>query len=250
MNFSAAGEKSWITRNLKPALARAHEHPKLYGGDLGWGPHSSRYLKDLASGPAAQNLDGIAWHCYFGAPGVMSDFHAEYPRLPELVDECSPGGPTPTPTSEVVIASMRNWAGTVALWNLALDQHGGPVQPPNRGCPRCLGLATINQRSGAISLTRSYYQLGQASTFVRPGAERIASTHFVTYSYPHSYASVVSHGLDDVAFRNPDGTIVLVAYNNSAAAIRFAVAWRARTFTYQLPPRATVTFVWNQTHPS
>jgi glucosylceramidase len=250
MNFSAASEKNWITHDLTPALAKAHEHPSLYAGDLGWGPHSTRYLKDLASGPAAYNLDGIAWHCYFGAPSVMSDFHAEYPRLRELVDECSPGGPSPTPTTEIVIASMRHWASIVALWNLALDQHGGPVQPPNRGCPRCLGLATINEHSGEISLTRSYYQLGQASAFVKPGAQRIASTHFVTYSYPHTYASVVSPGLDDVAFRNPDGAIVLVAYNNSATAIRFGVTWQARTFTHELPPQATVTFVWNQTHPS
>lgn len=246
MNFSAANEKDWITHDLVPALASAGEHPNLYAGDLGWGPHSTRYLEDLLRGPVARNLSAVAWHCYFGAPGVMSEFHARYPQLRELVDECSPGGPTPTPTTEVVIASMRNWASLVALWNLALDEHGGPVQPPNHGCPHCLGLATINQQSGAVSLTRSYYELGQASAFVRPGAQRVASRHFVTYRYPHTYASVVSPGLDDVAFRNPDGSIVLVAYNNSSSATRFGVSWRARTFTYTLPPQATVTFVWNQ----
>jgi Glycosyl hydrolase family 30 beta sandwich domain len=33
-------------------------------------------------------------------------------------------------------------------------------------------------------------------------------------------------GLDDVAFKNPDGSKILLAYNNSPRPIRFAVAWK------------------------
>jgi glucosylceramidase len=97
-----------------------------------------------------------------------------------------------------------------------------------------------------VSLTRSYYQLGQASSFVRPGAQRIASTHFVSYVYPHSGVNVVTPGLDDVAFRNPDGSIVLIAYDNAAVAARFAIAWRGRALRYELAPGAMATFVWNR----
>jgi glucosylceramidase len=56
----------------------------------------------------------------------------------------------------------------------------------------------------------------------------------------------ITPGLDDVAFRNPDGSLVLVAYNNSTSAIRFAVDWRARALRYELPARAMVTLVWNR----
>ena len=245
LNFSAASEADWIAGDLEPALASAGLHPKLYAGDLGWGPNSNPFMSTAIFGRAAGALSGISWHCYFGAPGVMNEFRQAAPRLDQIVDECSPGGTSPTPTSEIVIASLRDWASTVALWNLALDPQGGPVQIPNHGCPACVGLATINE-DGAVSLTRSYYQLGQASAFVDPGALRIASGHFVSYTYPHPGVNVVTPGLDDVAFRNPDGSLVLVAYDNSTVATRFAVAWRGRALGYDLPPGAMVTFVWNR----
>jgi glucosylceramidase len=246
LNLPANVEGSWIAHDLEPALAAAGLHPKVYGGDLGWGPNTRAYMRTDVLGPASRALTGISWHCYFGAPGVMDALRQAAPRLEQIVDECSPGLITPTPTSEIVIASLRNWASTVALWNLALDPHGGPVQVPNHGCPGCVGLARIDERSGAVAETRAYYQLGQASAFIAPGAQRIASTHFVSYVYPRAGVNVVTPGLDDVAVRNPDGSIVLVAYDNAPSAVHFAVRWRARELSYALQPGAMVTLVWNR----
>jgi glucosylceramidase len=246
MAFPAAREANWISHYLRPALARVGEHPLIFGGDLGWGPDSTAYVSAVADGSAAGALSGLAWHCYFGAPGVMSRFHRAHPGLDEILDECSPGGPSPTPTSEIVIASLRQWASAVILWNFALDRHGGPVEPPDRGCPACIGLITIDERTRSAWPTRSYYQLGQASEFVAPGARRIASNHFVSYRYPHVRGSVVTPGLDDVAFHNPDGSLVLIAYNGAPTAEAFAVRWRTRSFSYKLAPGAMVTFLWNR----
>lgn len=145
-----------------------------------------------------------------------------------------------------MISSLRNWATTVALWNLALDRTGGPAELPNHGCMGCQGLAMIDLKTGRARLEHSYYELGQASAFLAPGAQRIASRHFVSYRYPRSGRNVVSAGLDDVALRNPDGSLVLIAYDNAQHPIRFAVAWRGRAFRYELAPGATVTFVWNR----
>ncbi|MFZ1995285.1 MAG: glycoside hydrolase family 30 beta sandwich domain-containing protein [Solirubrobacteraceae bacterium] len=246
LNLSANAEGTWIAHDLEPALAAAGLHPKVYGGDLGWGPNTSPYMRTDVLGPAGSALSGISWHCYFGAPGVMDALRQAAPRLEQIVDECSPGLITPTPTSEIVIASLRSWASTVALWNLALDPQGGPVQVPNHGCPGCVGLARIDERSGAVAETRAYYQLGQASAFIAPGARRVASTHFVSYVYARAGGSVVTPGLDDVAVRNPDGSIVLVAYDNAPSAVHFAVRWRARELSYALQPGAMATFVWNR----
>ncbi len=246
MSFPASSEAAWIVHDLRPALAAARMHPEIYAGDLGWAASSDPYVGNELLGPAAGAFSGVAWHCYFGAPGVMAAFHRADPRLDEIVDECSPGGISPTPMSEIAISSLRNWASSVALWNLALDPKGGPVQRPNHGCPGCEGLATIDEASKNVVLGRSYYQLGQASAFIDPGARRIASTNFVTYSFPRRGVNVASPGLDDVAFRNPDGSIVLVAYDNGTEARRFAIRWRGRQLAYTLPARATATFVWNR----
>ncbi|MGZ4243712.1 MAG: glycoside hydrolase family 30 protein [Solirubrobacteraceae bacterium] len=246
LNLSAGSEGVWIAHDLEPALAAAGLHTRIYGGDLGWGPHNNGYMTTDITGPAGRALSGISWHCYFGAPSVMDQFRRAAPDLDQIVDECSPGLITPTPTAEIVIGSLREWASTVALWNLALDPQGGPVQVPNHGCPGCVGLARIDERTGAVSLTRSYYQLGQASAFIIPGAQRIASTHFVSYVYPRAGVNVVTPGLDDVALRNPDGSLVLVAYDNAPFTVRFAVRWRGRALSYALAPGSMATLQWNR----
>ncbi|MDQ2760006.1 MAG: glucosylceramidase [Actinomycetota bacterium] len=243
LELPESSEAKWLAHDLEPALGAARLHPEIYGNDYGWGPRGTAYAKALASGAAARTLNGIAWHCYFGTPAQMSEMHREAPRLDEIVDECSPGI-IPFPISEAVIGSVRNWAGTVALWNLALDPHGGPVQPPNGGCHSCTALASVDERTGAISLGLNYFQLGQASAFVRPGALRIESNHFVSYRYKRPGANLVTSGLDDVAFLNPDGSRVLLAYDNSSSAISFAVQWRGQSLTYTLAAKAMVTLKW------
>ena len=79
------------------------------------------------------------------------------------------------------------------------------------------------------------------------GADRVASTHFVSYTYTKPGVNFVSAGLDDVAFVNPDGTRVLIAYNNSSRAIPFAVSWHGEYFTHTLPARGMATFRWDST---
>ena len=240
MNFPAPSEAQWITQNLEPSLQAAGLHPRVYGGDEGWGLPS--YPSALLSSQAAGALAGIAWHCYGGLPTAMSAGHAQAPGADQIVTECSKGI-VPYPVPEVLIGSLRNWASVVTLWNLALDPAGGPVQPPNYGCPHCTGDVTINESTQTVSFRLSYFQMGQVSAFVQPGAVHVGSNSFVSYqTNPHH--NPASPGLDDVAFVNPDGTRVLVAYNNSNSPIRFGVSWNGRGFRYSLPAKATVTFSW------
>jgi glucosylceramidase len=145
----------------------------------------------------------------------------------------------------VLIGSLRNWSSVVTLWNLALDPAGGPVQPPNYGCHGCTGEVTIDESTQTVSFRLAYFQLGQVSAFVAPGATRIGSNSFVSYQ-SGSAGATAAPGLDDVAFLNPDGSHVLVAYNNSASAIRFAVHWKGQGFAYSLPGKAMVTFRWRR----
>jgi glucosylceramidase len=208
--------------------------------DSGWS--AAAYADELASTQAAGALAGIAWHCYSGVPTVMSALHAAAPTLDQLVTECAPNL-TPYPTPEILIGAIRNGASAVSLWNVALDPSGGPVQPPNAGCAGCSGLVTISERTHSVTFNLDYYQLGQVGAFLEPGAVRIASTAFVNYQQSPS-ALGATPGLDDVAFVNPNGSHVVVAYDNSPATITFSVQWNGHSFTYSLPPWTTVTFRW------
>ena len=243
MMMSPANEGQFVADDLAPALRAAHLHTEIYGYDSNWATVSQHFALSIAKGPAAPDLTGMSTHCYSGEPTFMSTLHARYPNLDELVSECAMGrhrlGFT---TSEVEISSFRNWASALNLWNIALNPKGGPVQPPNDGCRSCTGLVTI---AGPHSVTynRDFYQLGQFSKYVQPGAVRIASNNFVIYT-PSFTGNIATDGLDDVAFLNPDHSRVLLAYDNSPTPNSFAVEDQGYFFTYKLQPGETATFIW------
>jgi glucosylceramidase len=92
-------------------------------------------------------------------------------------------------------------------------------------------VVTIDSRSGAVTRNPEYYALGHASRFVRPGAWRVASDSR-------------DGGIETVAWVNPDGTRVLLAFNAGADAAHFAVQDAGRHFAYLLPANAAATFRW------
>ena len=240
LTLPEADEAKFISQNLHPALAAAGLHPKIYANDLSW--DALAYADPLALGPAASDLSGIAWHCYFGLPSVMSELHRAAPGLDQIVDECSPEI-EPFGTPDFLISALRNWATVAAVWNVALDPQGGPKQAAN-GCPGCNGLVTLNEQARTLRFGPEYFQLGQVSAFVQPGAARIDSPNLVSYGASSANRETVSGGLDDVAFLNPDRTKVLVAHNNSTEGIPFGVESDGRYFTYTIPARAMTTFTW------
>lgn len=245
LTLPEGAEQQFVAQDLAPALNAAGLDTKIYGNDLSW--DSLSYADALASGSAADDLAGIAWHCYFGSPTVMSRWQQQAPGLDELVDECSPeirGFGTP----EFLISSLRNWASVVSVWGLALDPQGGPIQPGN-DCPGCTGVVMIDEQTHTVSFRLKYYQLGQVSAFVQPGAYRIYSPNFVAYGLNSSNIETVSPGLDDVAFLNPNGSKVLIADNTSTAPMAFAVESDGRYFSYTIPAQAMTTFTWDGSAP-
>jgi glucosylceramidase len=244
LNLPEPSEAAFVSRYLAPSLSAAGLHPMIYGHDFKWLLWAR--ARALISDPAvAKTFAGIAWHCYDGNPTAMTALHRANSGLDQIESECSSGS-SPGPPAELMIASFRNWATGVLLWNMALDPHGGPVQRPNHGCPHCTGVVTVDERTHTVSYRADYYQLGQFSAFVQPGARRIGSESFVEYnSHDHYHrVSYATAGLDDVAFTNPRGSTVLLAHNNAGLPKRFVIDWHGHTFTYTLPAGATVTFVW------
>ena len=245
MTLTESTEETLIDQYLAPDLRAAGLSTGIYGYDSSWNPRSMPFAMQLAGGAAAHALAGLATHCYQGSPLELSALHNRAPTLDEMVSECSPGI-KPLSTTELLISATRNWATRVALWNLALDPAGGPVQPPNPSCHGCSGIVTVNEFTGTASYTLDYFQLGQLSRYLQPGAVRIASEHFVGYHPWAPGVGVVTPGLDDAAYLNPDGSKVLLAYNNATAPVAFAVQSHRRFFTFRMLPRQTATFIWDQ----
>lgn len=225
-----APEESMFSRDyLSPGLKKAGlGRVRVYGYDYVW-LGSEAYVGALMSGATADSLDGIAYHCYFGAPESMSSFHADFPAKDIIEDECSTGISVLSPI-QVVLRSVQNWASAVQMWNLALDPSGGPKI--GSGCFNCIGVVTVDPDSGKVRPTGNYFELGQASRFVRPGARRIGID--ASPALPACANDPVC-GVEAAAFRNPNGSIALVVAN-SGPATKIAVRRpNGSGFTYSLP---------------
>ena len=150
---------------------------------------------------------GVAWHGYDeGSAAEQTTVHNQYPNIGPFDTEHSGGTWIANQQNEDmnnIIDYTRNWGQTVVKWSLAVDQNMGPH---NGGCGTCTGLITVHNgdsRSGQVDYTVEYYDMGQLTKFVKPGAYRIDSTANST--------------VPNVAWINPDGSKALVAYNGSGA---------------------------------
>jgi glucosylceramidase len=231
MSWAANDESSFIKNNLAPALTNANLHPKILGYDHDWVGQS--YAQTLLGDAATNNaLAGIAWHCYNGSPTAMTAVHNQYPNKEVYETECATGiSITHISTIDLLMQSVQNWSRAVELWNVALNTSHGPH---TGGCTDCNGVATIDQNTGNVTYSNDYYLLGQFSKFVVPGAYHVS-------------ASTPSSGnISDVAFKNPDGSDVVVAHNGGNSSSTFNVTWNSsQSFSYTLPAGATVSFVWS-----
>lgn len=237
MSMRAEEQARFIGDYLGPEFSRNGIKAKIVAFDHNWDIAESYMDNVLADSKAEAYTDGSAYHCYAGSPEAMSRVHEAYPDKNIYVTECSGGAWSGDfgenlswMMSKLIIGGPRNWAKSVLLWNLALDPEGGPV---NGGCSNCRGVVTVDGQ-GEAGYTRNveYYALGHASRFVDPGAVRIDS-------------SQVS-GIENVAFKNPDHSIVLIAANSMKESRTFNVQWAGRTYTFSLAARSAVTFKWPQ----
>ena len=234
MNFSAVAEQKFVRDNLGPALAKANLHPKVMLYDHNW--DKPEYPNAILSDPAATKyVDGVAWHCYGGDVSAQSAVHDKFPSKDVWETECSGGtwqkGDVLAEGARLLIEATRNWAKSVVLWNMALDQNNGPH---TGGCDTCRGVVTVDtSKTARVTKNADFYVLGHAGKFVRPGAVRIDSKSYGTTS------------IEDVAFQNIDGSIVLVVLNNAASPQTFTVSDARASFTYTLPAGSLATFTWN-----
>ncbi len=232
MSLTQDQEVAFINNNLGPALANAHLSTKILGYDFN---RQNTAYPEAVLGQAGSYVSGISWHCYAQNPGEMTTIHNLYPTKDQYETECSAGIITQSIIDEA-LDDVQNWAKTVVLWNIALNPNNGPLI--NGGCGACSGMVQINQSTHAINYTTSYYQLGQVSKFVSPGAYHISST-------------TGNSNLNNAAFTNTDGSHVLVVHNTSSASATFNVRWDStQSFPYTLPAGGIVTFKWGTTSTS
>jgi glucosylceramidase len=214
----------------------------------------------LLSDPVISRFaDGSGFHHYNGDMGAMSKVHLARPDkniyfTEQMIIE-TPGSPAiaiaPT-VKRMIVDTTRNWSRNVILWNLAADPENKP-HTDNGGCPMCQGAITIDK--DAVSMNLAFYTIAHASKFVRPGSVRIGSTsrgdQTVALTEDEERPGVTrmavienAQALPNVAFKTPDGKIVLIVANDTQSESSFAVQHNGQFAEIRLNPGAVGTYIW------
>ena len=238
MQWNGSGLDYFTVNDLLPAFHAAGLSTKVLA--LDWNPdtYASYGAPTVDDSTVRDDPDfgGIAWHGYGGSVTTQTDIHNQYPNVDAYDTEHSGGtwiGNQQQEDMNNIIDYTRNWGKSVVKWSLAVDQNMGPH---NGGCGTCTGLVTVHNgdaRSGQVDYTIEYYDMGQLTKFVKPGAYRIDST--------------ANSSVPNVAWQNPDGSKALVAYNESGSTQTLTVNWGNEHFSYSLPAQTSATFTWSGT---
>ena len=242
-SVASSDEANFIGNNLGPALAGVGlGGVNIFAYEHNW--DQPDYPEQVLSDSAAYGFTaGSSFHCYAGDVSAQSEVEQMFPAKGIWFTECSGtvgssfAGDLSWNAENLLIGATRNWARGITLWNLALDQNSGPQ---NGGCTNCRGVVTIDDSVSPSTITYNveYYVLGHLGKFVQPGAYRIDSN---TYG---------SGSIEDVAFVNQDGSVVLFVLNASSGSTTFAVTWNESNFTDTLPAGAVATYEWQVPPPS
>jgi glucosylceramidase len=232
--FMSPQDQIEVVKILGPMLKMAGLKTKILTWDHNW-DHPEYPKTVLDDNIAREYIAGTAFHCYAGQPAAQSVVQTAHPDKEMYFTECSGGAWSKSFRSNlqyiaqtVVTNPIRNWSRTAVMWNLALDEEYGPK---NGGCPNCRGVITINQKTGNVDYNVEFYALGQASKFVQAGAKRIGSES-------------TSSTIQSVAFKNPDGSLVLMLTNTVLSDEDLTISDGVQSFKYSVPGNGVISFIW------
>lgn len=233
-HWTAEQERDFVRDHLRPALRRAGLRTRLWGYDHNYNIQAQGddagidYPRTLLKDPgAAAALDGVAFHGYVGEPEGMTRFHQEFPKVPIHFTEGSVFG---IHGASDLIQRLRNHAASYNAWVTILDAQGLPNNGP---FPATHAILKLYPDSGRVEELFEYYAYGQFMKFVPRGAVRLES-------------GPSTHEFNHVAFRTPDGSLVLILANTTDSTRAFAVKVGQRHAVDQVPAKSVMTLRWPQ----
>jgi len=252
-------QAEFIKNNLGPAFEKAGIKTRIILFDHN-GDRPDFPLSLLNDPEVAKYADGSGFHNYVGdVATALSLMHSARPDknlyfTEQMVVE-RPGSleiNIVNPVKNLILRTTQNWSRNVILWNLAADPLNDP-HTDNGGCSMCQGAITIN--GDTVTRNIAFYTVAHASKFVRPGSLRIASTNrgdktvglYEDEQRPGVFRTAINENMEilpNVAFRTPEGKIVLIVVNDTFSANSFTIQWNGKFAGIRLKPGAVGTFIW------
>ena len=200
-------------------------------------------LSIFADSEAAKWADGSAWHNYGGPVSELDAIHKQAPDKGIWFTEASIGtwnydwngfgGQLREDMSQIVFGTLSRYGKGITLWNMMLDDERKPYRPG--GCSTCYGALQISHDSYTYASTQRlshWYDVAHPSACIRPGAVRIGTSGYT--------AAKLSY----LAFRNPDGSIGILAMNEGGEDRQLVFVTDAHSVHVNVPANSVVSALW------
>jgi glucosylceramidase len=211
---------SFIKTYLGPTLAQRNLTTQIWCGTMSKDPDDTNIAKALANDPAALQYTkgfGVQWNLQAAVATlaqkgpVMQTEHkcGNYNFATPYWDQSRYNANMPQNDhlyGEESWQLIRDWivagVNSYSAWNMVLDTVGKSLDnwPQN-------ALLTVDRSAKKLIVTPAYHVFRHFSYFIAPGATRIGT----------------SGSADAVAFKNPDGSIIVEVYNKGAASKKMTV---------------------------
>ena len=224
-------EADFVRQYLGPTFEKNGIKTKIWIIDHNynlWG----RAMGELETPDVRKYTNAIAWHGYVGKPEWMMRVLQAYPDVEMYWTEGGPDYTDPnylkdwTTWSSTFIGILRNGCRSITGWNLALDEHG----KPNIGPFSCGGMVTIHSQTKEITRSGQHWAFAHFSRFIKRGARRVESAG--------------GEGVEHAAFRNPDGSLVVVLAN-AGPQRDVEIRVGQQSTSVQLGQNVVSTLLWN-----
>lgn len=202
-----------------------------------------RVKESMAYDKADERIWGVGYHWYCcNKSENLSMVHKAYPDMHILFTEgcvelVNVSGATSSKEGagawvhgetygRNIINDFNNYSEGWIDWNLILNEQGGPNYVGNY----CEAPVMVDRNTNRVMYNTSYYYIGHFSRYIEPGALRLQCFNDV------------ENGLYSVAYKNPDGTIVVVAQNESDDERNVALVVDGKGADVVLPGHSITTY--------
>lgn len=222
--YSSKDEQEFIEKYLAPILEEEGlSHIKIIIWDHNKERVYDRAKKIFESEAVRQRVWAVGHHWYSGDHfDGMRLVHEQFGKVLISTEICGSINEDALSLAErygkELCGDFNNFTAGFCDWNLLLSDQGGPFHNRSEKSVACAGIVLEDKSCGChapvlfdtkkneLIYTPIYYYIGHFSRFIERGAKRIATTKY-------------SEKIYTVAFKNPNGQLVLILMNIADEAL-------------------------------
>ncbi len=247
--YSSKDEREFIEKYLAPVLdEEGLSEIKIIIWDHNKERVYDRTKKIFESDAVRSRVWAVGHHWYSGDHfDGMRLVHEQFGKVLLSTEICGSINEDPLSLAErygkELCGDFNNFTAGFCDWNLLLSDQGGPFHNRSEKSVACAGIVLEDKSCGChapvlydtkakkLVYTPIYYYIGHFSKFVERGAKRIATTKYCEQIYT-------------VAFKNPDGQIVLILMNTADEALPAVVRHKGVCTNLTLDPHSIMTVLF------